>query len=297
MANPNNRPVYYTDRGNNDPNNRPLSYSDRDTGNQTPLKVDPTDKAGTPSFNVSQYRGNSPNDFCSPDSAQSYPKWTLWDFIRSKFLPARTGGGKAYLISYKDSWIVYNKSRIQKAAKSAKIPVDLLAGVAWIETGGAPDFLDSYAYPVRSFDWSGPDWIDKHLTITKHPYKTSFGSVSIQLLRAAETMGINLDNLDYGHQIQLCKCLETDVFNLDIVAKHLSGLIKYDFPNVDTENLTDEEIVVVGSRYNRGTDRKLEDFINSLKATPGSETRKYTEYGRTILRHRERIRILLLKGK
>jgi hypothetical protein len=59
------------------------------------------------------------------------------------------------------------------------------------------------------------------------------------------------------------------------------------------DNLTDEQIVIVGSRYNRGTERKLEDFIYSLKAKPGTETRKYTEYGRAMLRRRERIRNLL----
>jgi hypothetical protein len=95
---------------------------------------------------------NNSNEFCSPEPARSHPKWTSWDFIRWKFLPGRMGGGDAHLLAYKDSWIVFNKSRIVAAAKSTKIPVDLLAGVAWCEAAGKPDVLDSIAYPVRSFD-------------------------------------------------------------------------------------------------------------------------------------------------
>jgi hypothetical protein len=110
-------------------------------------------------------------------------------------------------------------------------------------------------------------------------------------------MGININKLDFDHQIQLLRCLETDAFNLMVVAKHLYDLIKYDFPDADSENLTDDQIAVVGSRYNRGTERKLHDFISSLTAAPGTETREYTEYGRAILRRRNRIRALLLRGR
>lgn len=237
------------------------------------------------------------DEFCSPNSTTSHPKWTSWDYLRWKYLPTKMGGGRRYLLAYKDSWVLFNKHRIQAAAKEAKIPILLLAGVAWIEVGGDPDFIDSLIFPVRSFDWSGPDYIDNHLSVTRHPHKTSFGSVSIQLRRAAETMGINLNGINYEQQTKLCRCLQTDWFNLNVVAKHLHELIRYDFPDADAENLSDEQIAITGSRYNWGTDKKIDVFVESLKATPGTATRKYTDYGRTILRHRERIRSLLLRGR
>ena len=241
---------------------------------------------------------NGSNEFCSPKLTESYPKWTSWSFIRWKFLPDKLGGGNAYLLAYKDSWLIFNSLRIQGAAKSSKIPLYLLAGVAWIEVGGMPDLIDSIAFPVRSFDWSGQKYIDKHLTITKNPQTTSFGSVSIQLRHAAKAIGVNINNLSYKRQVQLSICLETDTFNLNVVARHLHELIKHDFPDADSENLTDEQMIVVGSRYNRGTERKLEDFIDSLRAAPGSENRKYTEYGRTILRRRDHIRnLLFMRGR
>lgn len=234
------------------------------------------------------------NGFCSPDTAPSYPKWTAWDAIKWKLLPTKVGGGKVHLYSYKDSWILYNRNRIRDAAGEAEIPVYLLAAVAWEEVGGKPDFVKkTIVYPIRDFDWSGPDWVDEHLTMSSHPHKTSFGAVSIQLGVAAKTLGLDPMKLDLDEQWKFIKCLETDAYNLKVVAKHLYDLIMYDFPNADTKNLTDEQIAVVGSRYNRGIERKLNDFINSLQAAPGTKTREYTEYGRTMLRRRERILELL----
>lgn len=225
----------------------------------------------------------------------SFTKWTSWDFIRWAFLPEALGGGEQFLLSYKDAWIIYNRSKIQDAARTAKVPVELLAGIAWNEVGGMPDFLDHLALPIRSFDWSGPDFLDRRLTITKDPGRTSFGSVSIQLRIAAETMGLDIRHLGFIEREKLARALDNDTFNLNIVARHVFDLIRYDYPNIDTANLSDEQIAVVGSRYNRGTSRKVEEIISSLKAAPGDPTREYSSYGRTILRRRDRVRSLLFR--
>lgn len=237
-------------------------------------------------------------DFSQPTSAvtlgPSYPKWTSWDFIRWTFFPEELRGGPRFLADYKEAWVYYNSSRIRDAARAAKIPVELLAGIAWNEVGGMPDFVDYAAFPIRSFDWSGPDFVDRHLTITKDPDRTSFGSVSIQLRVAAETMGLDIRRLKFNEK-KLARALSNDAYNLHVVARHVFDLIRYDYPNIDTANLSDEQIVVVGSRYNRGKARKLEEIINSLKAAPGDPTREYSEYGRTILRRRSRVREQLFR--
>ena len=49
----------------------------------------------------------------------------------------------------------------------------MVRGVAYKEFGGDPMIADDFAYAVRSFDWSGPDWVDENLTITKNPDLTS----------------------------------------------------------------------------------------------------------------------------
>lgn len=87
--------------------------------------------------------------------------------------------------------------------------------------------------------------------------------------------------------------MEKDVYNLNIVAIHLHKLIMHDFPSIDTTALTEEQIVVVGSRYNRGTRRKLSDIIDSNRAEKGAPNRKYSEYGRTLIRRINRFNKLL----
>jgi len=232
------------------------------------------------------------NEFCEPGTT-GYPKWTTVDAMSWKLAPEWAGGGAPRLFAYKDGWIKYNAKTIKAAAARHNIPPILLASVAWAEAGGMPDFVDDVAFSVRSFDWSGPDWIDKHLTITSTPAKTSFGSVSMQLRVAARELGVDPETLSYSRQHDLAVCLETDVFNLEIVARHLHGLILFDYPKADTLNLTDEQFVIVGSRYNRGTSRKLADFVASLAAKPDSPLREYTSYGRRMLQHRDRVQHLL----
>ncbi len=239
----------------------------------------------------------SPAPQASPAKAlivtEPYPKWTVLDASIWKLVPDSKGGGDEYLFRYKDGWISHNKADIKAVAEANNIPIDLLAGVAWAEVGGMPDVVDAVAYPIRSFDWSGPNWMDKKMTITKDPDLTSVGSVSIQLRNVGALMGIDLDKLNYAQKAELIKHVEVDAYNLEVVAKYLVQLIKHDYPNISSASLTDEQIAVAASRYNRGTARKLSDFVNSIKAPPGTPIRSYSSYGRTLLRHRERVSKLL----
>jgi len=231
------------------------------------------------------------NAFCEPDSPD-YPKWTSWDVVKWKF-EALKGRGNAYLFKYKDGWVIHNSQRIKDAASKNSIPPLLLAGVAWAEVGGAPDLVDDAAFAARSFDYSGPDWIDRNLTITSPPGKTSVGAVSIQLRVAARELGLNFNSMTYEKQVLLKECLESDKFNIDVVAIHLHGLILYDYPKADTSNLSDEQLIVAGSRYNRGTGRKLKEIVDSISAPRGTPSREYSSYGRRLLEHRDRVMKLL----
>lgn len=232
------------------------------------------------------------NALCDP-SSPSYPKWTPFDILIWKIWPDRLGGGKEYLFAYKDSWVAYNRLRIISAANQVGIPADLLAGTAWEELGGDPDFVDMPAYLNREFDWSGPEWVDRHLTITSRPELTSFGSISMQLRNAAREMNMDTGAMEFKRRLNLAQCLETDAFNIEIVAKHLRGLIAHDYPNADPLKLSDEQFAVVGSRYNRGTQRGLGDYEASFRAAPGSAGREYSEYGRAMLKRRPRVLKLL----
>lgn len=231
------------------------------------------------------------NDFCEPGTP-GYPKWTAVDAILWK-LKYFASGKNTLLFRYKDAWIIYNRDRIATAATRHHIPKILLASIAWSEAGGMPDDIDSIAFPVRSLLWNDKWWFGHPPKAGKPPIKTSFGAISMQVSVAVGEMGLKADELSAREWEDIISCLETNSFNIEIVAKHLRGLIQHDFPSIDSKNLTDDQFLIAASRYNRGTARRLEDYVNSLHAPKGSPERSYTEYGRAALKHRDHVRSLL----
>ncbi len=187
-------------------------------------------------------------DFYCNESNNS-PTWGLVDLFAWKLLPERFGGGIGYIQRFKDAWVQHNKAQIKVAAAQYNMPPELLAGVCWIEVGGDPNFIDRVAFEVRSFDWSGPEWVDKNLTITKNPLKTSFGSVSIQLRTAAETLGLDPSAMLTIQQRNLAACLQKDIFNIQIVAQHLRKLIDHDGLQKIPPLLDMDQVRIVGARY------------------------------------------------
>jgi len=215
------------------------------------------------------------------EDTNSSPVWTSANVLKWK-LPARIGGGgAAYLFAFKDSWIVHNKSTIHREAKKNSLPSLLLAGVCWNEVAGDPTFIDSVAHTVRSFDYSGPDFVDRHLTITKRPEKTSFGPVSMQLGVASKTLGLNIEMMSYADRRKLGACLEIDVFNISLAARHLRHLIDYDGLQDNPPELSDFALKLAASRYNRGTIEAI-DIISSKLG-----------YGEAILKRRTKLANLL----
>ncbi|EHK7310565.1 hypothetical protein H6286_004800, partial [Escherichia coli] len=165
-------------------------------------------------------------------------------------------------------------------AKEAQIPLLLLAGVAAAEVGGMPERFKPVGVLQLKIILEA---VSKRGGNT-YSNSTSVGSVAIQLGVAARTIGIHPDLLSSFEQFQLSQCLLNDRFNIRVVAFHLRDLIHYDYPEIgDTTNLTDEQLIVVGSRYNRGIERNKQDIIDSIAAPKGSHQREYSEYGRRIL--------------
>jgi hypothetical protein len=210
------------------------------------------------------------------------PRWRIFDLVAWKAIPQRWNGGDAYILRFKDTWVRHNRLQIKNAASSYNYPAALLAGVCWNEVGGDPEFIDSMAFSVRSFNWSGPDWIDKHLTITIHPAKTSFGAVSMQIKTAAKTLGVDPNSLSTHAMRRIANCLEQDVYNISIVAFHLRQLIDYDKLQTTPSELSSEAIQIAGIRYNRGTELALEKI-----------KQENTDYGDRILKNWAHLESLL----
>lgn len=234
------------------------------------------------------------NMFCTINSEEDFHRWNGFDIVRAN-LPdnSRFVTGKSYLWAYKAAYLQYNKDKIIKYAHKEGIPVLLLAGVAVSEAGGNPDRFK--AYGVLQLRQLINDNINGD---KKSSNATSVGVLAIQLRAAAETLGINPDTLTTTQQLQLANCLLNDDFNLEIVARHLKSLILFDYPwLVSTDNLTDEQMILAGSRYNRGTQRDKRDFINSIHAPIGTPERDYSSYGRSILKKKKTILMIMESGK
>lgn len=230
--------------------------------------------------------------FCDVDE-YGFPHWNGFDAFRWYALPTNWGfmTGNAYLWLYKTSWLIYHRNMIKQYAKEAEIPAFLLAGVAVSEVGGMPErFKGLGVLQARQ--------VLDELTGEENHYsnKTSVGSIAIQLGVAAETLGIDPTTLDHFQQFRLANCLLDNSFNIRVVAFHLRDLILYDNPGINTAMLTDEQIILAGSRNNRGTQRLDSDIKNSIHDPIGSPTREYSEYGRRILQKKEAI-MRILEGR
>ncbi|EOC1318436.1 hypothetical protein ACI09J_003097 [Cronobacter turicensis] len=230
--------------------------------------------------------------FCEVDE-YGFPHWNGLDLFRWYAMPTNWHymTGNAYLWLYKTSWLVYYREFIKKYAKEAEVPELLLAGVAVAEVGGKPEVFKGIGVlqAKQVFD---------EITQQKNKYsnQTSVGSIAIQLGVAAETLGIDPNELDHFQQFRLAQCLLNNEFNIRVVAFHLRDLILYDNPGANTSVLTDEQIVVAGSRYNRGRQRNRNDIASSIHSPVGTPLREYSEYGRRILEKKETI-MQILNGR
>jgi hypothetical protein len=230
--------------------------------------------------------------YCKVDKF-GFPHWNGFNAFRWYILPTswRYMTGDAYLWLYKTSWLIFHKDMIIKYAREAEIPDFLLAGVAVSEVGGMPDRLKGIGV------LQARQVLDELMNDNKkRANTTSVGSIAIQLGVAAKTLGIDPFSLDHFQQYRLARCLLENDFNIRVVAFHLRDLILYDNPGINTAVLTDEQVILAGSRYNRGTQRSADDIINSIYARPGTPSREYSEYGRNIIEKKESI-IKILQGK
>ncbi|MFU2318852.1 hypothetical protein [Rahnella sp. PCH160] len=227
------------------------------------------------------------NSYCKPEG-NNFRRWDLIDYTISKWNENGDDSywGQGYLFLYKDVYIKTHKETIIKHAREAKIPSWLLADVAWQEAGGKPDDLKPQVLLFRQL-------IDSFRKNNDYSNKVSIGIVAIQIRVVAEILGIAPEKITSRQQLQISRCLQTDDFNLKMVSLHLRDLIKYDYPDIDTEKLTDENIILVGARYNRGIQRTKGDFVRAISLPEGNADRDYISYGLAIIKRRARVKNLM----
>lgn len=226
------------------------------------------------------------NRFCSVSEAK-FRKWDEIDVLFWKLgrNDAKGRSGVFYLNAYKDAYVQYNRAKIIHYANEAGIRPDLLGGVAWIESGGMPENFKFQVFEAkRMFPWLG-----------KPKEATSFGSVAAQIRVAAVTLGLDPSELTTRDQLELATCLMEDDFNLQVSAIYLRDLFLYDYPDSASLYMTDEQYIMTGIRYNRGVQRRLDDFLQLIKNLPkkGTDDYSFISYGMRLLEIRPHIRTLL----
>lgn len=186
--------------------------------------------------------------------------WNTLDFIRRIASP----DGNEFRMEKRQKFISKYNEVIEDAANEFDIPVFLMAGVVYNEYSGKPESTDDIAYLVREIDWSGPDWVDENLTITKNPDLTSFGHVSMQVRRAAETLGLDSEKLSSKEKDEIIALLKDPVSNIYLAAKHLEDLKNIDYADIPSKDLTEADIKSIATRFNRGPDLTKEEIDGNL---------------------------------
>lgn len=183
--------------------------------------------------------------------AKGTEQWTL-----PKAAVWAAGGSDIH--QFKRQWVRGYRDAIKAAARRFDLPAGLVAGTAYNEAGGDPLEIDRAAFTVR--DLLGDNGRDR----------TSFGDVSIQLRRAAEALGYDLNRISSTQREQMIGSLQDPQTGIFVAAKHLSDLRDLDFHGVPGRVLTRDQIEVIATRYNRGSE------------LPKSEIKKNVSYGRAI---------------
>ena len=204
--------------------------------------------------------------------ADPVAEWGTTDAARA-FLQRRLSrqGVSEFLAGYKDRWVHAHRGIIQAAARENDVPDWVLGGVAWTEVGGDPSWFDEGGVKLRQY-------------FAGDPGRTSFGPVQIQLNRAAEELGYDPAAVSSIQRRVLIWTLDDPQNDIFVVASHLRRLKEIDAPGRSAAELSDNDVRLIGARYNRGAGLTIRALT-----TLGQRTR----YGDDLLRKRERIQNLL----
>lgn len=240
-------------------------------GKYDPNNLEPT--PGPPPFEMPIYLYNNIHKDIINNSINAEPQKGTdeWDTLQAALWIADymiSGGKYEKIESFKDQWVEGYREAIKKAAKKFDIPEFLLAGIVHNEVGGDPLWVDDVAYKLRELNIMGGD-----------KDKTSFGNTSVQVLTAAKSLGYDLNRLPDNQRLGIISSLKNPVQGIFISAKHLSDLKNFDFEEKHSKDLTDYEISVIASRYNRGTRETLDEI--SL------------DYGNSVLNRKTKLKELL----
>jgi hypothetical protein len=178
-------------------------------------------------------------------------EWTTSEFI--SWQTVQTAGAprlaSQFIHEFKRQWVHAYRRVIRAAAQRFNLPPILLAGVAYNEVGGDPQWIDPLAHTARGF-----------VPLTRNPQLTSFGNVSTQVRRAAETLGYSPSVLGGGQEGMIVSSLGDARQNIFVAASHLADLRDIDFPGVGAAAMSPNQMRIIATRFNRGPDISLQSI-------------------------------------
>ena len=146
-------------------------------------------------------------------------------------------------------WISDNRQVIEAAARQYGVSPTLLAGIAQQEVGGKSMDYDDYIYDGRR---NLPEWA-RVGPLSSGEDATSFGPMSLQVRRAAETLGYDPAALSEQQRTEVINSLKNPKESVFIAAKHLSELKQEaGYGLVEPSSMTPEAEREIAARYNGG---------------------------------------------
>ncbi len=185
----------------------------------------------------------------------------------------KSARNKEYIHKYKSYYVHAMRDPIKAAAGRFDLPEVLVAGTVYNEVGGA-DMIKPSVHLLRDL-FSGSDAADR----------TSLGPTSLQPRRALAALGYDPAKVDVSIKKDVVQSLiHNPAFAIFVCAKHLSDLRDLFFATKGAGDLKDDDVVMLGSRYDFGPDQ------------PEETVRKDLSYGRHIVGRKELLAKLLTEA-
>jgi hypothetical protein len=169
---------------------------------------------------------------------------------------------QSYIHRYKAYYVHAMRDPIRSAAAHFQLPAVLVAGMIYNEVGGS-DLIKPYVHALRDlFSHEDAD-------------RTSIGPTSLQVRRALESLGYDPSHVDPSVKRDVVESLiDNHPFAIFVAARHLSDLRDRFAPGSAADDMSDDELAMLGARYNQGPD------------APADRVGKDLSYGRRILERR-----------
>lgn len=179
------------------------------------------------------------------DWSGQHGRWTA-----SPTWPAMLPRAAALLRNYKDSWVRGHRAAIKRASAAYGLPPELLAGIAWVETGGKGELEN-----MDARGWGESEPLEQ-MDLAEFDGGADFDRVREQVESTAGFIGLH--GAEEEDVKKLFGALQVREEGLSSTAKYLWELKEIDFAGETL--IGPEEMRVIAARFYRGPQWSLEEI-------------------------------------